>query len=37
MSNQITGLTINLNELKSELDNMKNKGLRKTLIFQNIP
>ena len=37
MSNQITGLTINLNELKSELDNMKNRGLRKTLIFQNIP
>ena len=37
MSNQITNITINQNELKSELDDIKNRGLRKTLIFRNIP
>ena len=36
MSNQITNLTTNQSELKSELDDIKNRGLRKTLIFRNI-
>ena len=36
MNNQITNLTTNLNELQSELDDIKNRGLRKTLIFRNI-
>ena len=37
MSNQIPTVTTNLNELKSELDDIKNRGLRKTLIFRNVP
>ena len=36
MVNQITNLTTNLNELKSELDDTKYRDLRKTLIFRNI-
>ena len=36
MGNQITNLTTNLNELKSELDDTKYRDLRKTLIFRNI-
>ena len=36
MSNQITNLTTNLKELKSELEDIKNRGLRKTLIFRNV-
>ena len=36
MRNQITNLTTNLNELKSELDDTKYRDLRKTLIFRNI-
>ena len=37
MNNQIADLATNLNELKSELDDIKNRGLRKTLTFRNIP
>ena len=36
MSNQITNLTTSLNEIKSEPDDIKNRGMRKTLIFRNI-
>ena len=38
MNNQITNLTaILINELKSEVDDINSRGLRKTLIFRNIP
>ena len=37
MSNQITNLERNLNELKSKVDDIKSRALRKTLIFCNIP
>ena len=37
MSNQITDLSTSLSKLKSEVDNIKNRGLIKTLIFRNIP
>ena len=37
MRNQIANLTINLNELKSEVDDIKNIGLRKTYNFSKHP
>ena len=37
MSNQITNLSTSLSKLKSEVDNIKNRGLIKTLIFRKIP
>ena len=37
MNKQIADLATNLNKLKSELDDIKNRGLRKTLTFRNIP
>ena len=36
MTNQIADLATNLNELKYQLDDNKNRGLRKTLTFRNI-
>ena len=36
-SNQITNLTTNLNELRPKIDDIKNRDLRKTLIFRNMP
>ena len=37
ISNQITNLTTNLNKWRPKIDDIKNRDLRKTLIFRNIP
>ena len=35
--NKVASLNEALNEIRVELDDMRNRGLRKTLIFKNIP
>ena len=37
LKNKVASLNEELNEFRVELDNMRNRGLRKTLIFKSIP
>ena len=37
LKNKVVSLNEALNEIRVELDDMRNRGLRKTLIFKNIP
>ena len=37
LKNKVASINEELNEFRAELDDMRNRGLRKTLIFKNIP